>query len=457
MEQLQPRFMEGAEKHGVKKATAQQIWDQMYNFASYGFGLNHSAAYAVLTYHTAYLKANFPHEFMATNLSSIMDNKDRLALYIEDCRRMKIAILPPDVNESEADFAAHVDPETSQPLAVRFGLAAIKNVSRNAIDAILRARPDGPFMSLGDFVRRVYGCIDGATLTRPVVECLIKAGAFDSMERNRAALLAGVERALAGAAVLRRDRTLGQNSLFGEDGAEAEEAIESEVGVPADVTNFGREELLAMEKDLLGVYVSDHPLRDLGPALKKYGAITSEELKELGDRQEVTVGGIIAALVPRTTKKGLPMASITLEDLTGSIPVTVFPKFYEQIGSQLAKDKIVVFRGKTSVRDSLVEDEDGSSAVVEVHAEAVIPFTNGNGAAERAAPAVHVRLSRVRGNDLHVLRNIFAAYPGEARLLFHIENGRKTERVLAEMRVQPSPKMLQEVQQIVGRGTAWVE
>jgi DNA polymerase III subunit alpha len=471
MEKLQPRFIEGAEKHGVKKATAQQIWDQMYSFASYGFGLNHSAAYAVLTYHTAYLKANFPHEFMATNLSSIMDNKDRLALYIEDCRRMKIDILAPDINESEADFTVHLDPDAGLPDAVRFGLAAIKNVSRNAIDAILRARADGPFTSVGDFARRVYGCADGATLTRPVVECLIKAGAFDRLEPGtrrtpsegeaaggwRAALLAGVERALAGAAVLRRDRALGQNSLFGDDSAEAHEPAEPELALPADVTNFSREELLAMEKDLLGVYVSDHPLRDLGPTLKRHGAVTSEELKELGDRQEVTVGGIIAALVPRTTKKGLPMASITLEDLTGSIPVTVFPKFYEQIGGQLAKDKIVLFRGKTSVRDSVVEDEDGAAAIVEVHAEAVLPFTNGNGEGSRPTPAVHVRLSRVRGNDLHVLRNIFAAYPGDARLLFHIENGKKTERVLAGMRVQPSAKMLQEVQQIVGRGTAWVE
>jgi DNA polymerase III subunit alpha len=462
MEKLQPLFMEGAEKHGLKKATAQQIWDQMYSFASYGFGLNHSAAYAVLTYHTAYLKANFPHEFMATNLSSIMDNKDRLALYIEDCRRMKIGILPPEINESEADFTVHVDSATGEPDAVRFGLAAIKNVSRNAIDAILRARVDGPFNSLGDFGRRVYGAADGASLTRPVVECLIKAGAFDSLERNRAALLAGVERALAGAALLRRDRTLGQTSLFGDAGPEEEPLEQEEAGgrpfdLSSEVGDFTREELLALEKDLLGVYVSDHPLRDLGPALRKYGAVTSEELKELGDRQEVTVGGIIAALVPRTTKKGLPMASISLEDLTGTIPVTVFPKSYEQIGSQLAKDKIVLFRGKTAVRDSVVEDEDGSSAVVEVHAEAVIPFTNGAGAGERATPAVHVRLSRVRGNDLHVLRNIFAANPGDARLLFHIENGTKTERVLAEMRVHPSAKLLQEVQQIVGRGTAWVE
>jgi len=368
-----------------------------------------------------------------------------------------MAILAPDINESEGDFTVHLDPEAGHPDAVRFGLAAIKNVSRNAIDAIVRARADGPFTSVGDFARRVYGCADGATLTRPVVECLIKAGAFDSLERNRAALLAGVERALAGAAVLRRDRALGQNSLFGEDASEADEPAEQDLGLPADVTNFSRDELLVMEKELLGVYVSDHPLRDLGPTLKKHGAVTSEELKELSDRQEVTVGGIISAIVPRTTKKGLPMASVTLEDLTGSIPVTVFPKFYEQMGNQLAKDKIVLFRGKTSVRDSVVEDEDGAAAIVEVHAEALIPFTNGNGQGSRPTPAVHVRLSRVRGNDLHVLRNIFAAYPGDARLLFHIENGSKTERVLAEMRVQPSAKMLQEVQQIVGRGTAWVE
>jgi DNA polymerase-3 subunit alpha len=460
MDKLQPLFLEGAKERGVKAAVAQQIWDQMYSFASYGFGLNHSAAYAVLTYHTAYLKANFPHEFMAVNMSSIMDNKDRLALYIEDCRRMKIGILPPDVNASEGDFTVEGAPESEQPNAVRFGLAAIKNVSKNAIEGIVRAREEGPFTGLSDFARRVYGASDGATLTRPVVECLIKAGAFDSLDTNRAVLLASVERALAAAASLRRDRARGQNSLFDEDSASGEgEPASEEWGEASAVTtvSFDRAERLAMEKDLLGVYVSDHPLSDLGPALKRHGVVNSEELKELGDRQDVTVGGVLTGIVLRRTKKGLPMASLTVEDLTGSVPVTVFPKFYEALQEKLVKDRILLFRGKTNVRDQLVEDEEGGSAIVEVHAEEILPFHAGNGNGQKAPPAVNVRLSPSHAQMLPAMRNLLAAHPGEAPLLFHIENGGKTERVLARMRVDPSVRMLEELQRLTGRGTAWVE
>jgi DNA polymerase-3 subunit alpha len=477
MDKLQPLFLEGALARGVKATIAQQIWDQMYSFASYGFGLNHSAAYAVLTYHTAYLKANYPHEFMAVNMSSIMDNKDRLALYIDDCRRMKIGILPPDVNRSEGDFSVECDPETGEPHAVRFGLAAIKNVSRGAIDLIQRAREGGLFTGLGDFARRVYGAsgdpagtgpgrapaqrvAGSATLTRPVVECLIKAGAFDGIDPNRAVLLASVEKALAAAATLRRDRARGQSSLFEEEGAgeEGEASLEDWGETTAvTTTSYDRAERLAMEKDLLGVYVSDHPLSDLGPALKRHGVVSSEELKELGDRQEVTVGGVLTGIVLRRTRKGLPMASLTVEDLTGSVPVTVFPKFYEELHGQLVKDKILLFRGRTNVRDQLVEDEEGGSAVVEVHAEEILPFHAGGGESRRAVPAVNVRLSPAHAGMLPALRALLAGHPGDAPLVFHIENGARTERVLAQIRVDPSVRTLEELQRLTGRGTAWVE
>jgi DNA polymerase-3 subunit alpha len=161
--------------------------------------------------------------------------------------------------------------------------------------------------------------------------------------------------------------------------------------------------------------------------------------------------------VLRRTKKGLPMASLTVEDLSGSVPVTVFPKFYEELHEKLVKDRILLFRGKTNVRDQLVEDEEGGSAVVEVHAEEVLPFHAGNGEARKAPPAVNVRLSPAQAGMLPALRNLLAAHPGEAPLLFHIQNGGKTERVLAQMRVDPSVRMLEELQRLTGRGTAWVE
>jgi DNA polymerase III subunit alpha len=465
MDKLKPAFMEGSEARGVAAKIAEEIWDQMYAFASYGFNQSHSAAYAVLTYHTGYLKANFAPEFMATNLSTIMDKKDKLALYIEDCRRMKIGILPPEINTSEADFTVGLDAEAGVPNAVRFGLAAIKNVSRNAIDVIVRARDEGgPFSSFADFARRACSAADAAVLSKTAVECLIRAGAFDSVERNRSYLLSQVERVLGAAASRRRERAIGQVSLFDDGDAEGTDlALELDPPSSISVAEISREELLATEKDLLGVYVSDHPLTEHVDALRRQGAVPTDELSELSDRQAVMVGGIIANIVMRMTKKNQPMASVTLEDLRGSVTVAIFPKAYEQCRPHLEKDRIVLIKGKTNVRDRLVEDEEGGAATVEIHGEEVIPFrvlnsnghSKGNGTSR--LPALHVRLSESRGNELRVLRGILAANPGDAALVFHIENGPRVERVLAGLRVQPTPKMLDDLQQIIGRGAAWVE
>jgi DNA polymerase III alpha subunit len=191
--------------------------------------------------------------------------------------------------------------------------------------------------------------------------------------------------------------------------------------------------------------------------------VPTDELSELSDRQDVMVGGILASIVMRMTKKNQPMASLTLEDLRGSVTVAVFPKAFEQCKAHLQKDRIVLIKGKTNVRERLVEDEEGSAATVEIHADEVLPFrlppSNGNGHKNGSAalPAVHVRLSQSRGNELRVLRGIIAANPGDAALVFHIENGPRVERVLAGLRVQPTPKMLDDLQQIIGRGAAWVE
>jgi DNA polymerase-3 subunit alpha len=456
MEKLKPAFMDGARANGVDGATAQQVYDVMYNFASYGFGLNHSAAYAVLTYQTAYLKANYTAEFMATNCSSIMDNKERLALYVDDIRRAGLAILPPDINESEAEFTVRLNPETGRPDAVRFGMAAVKNVGRNVIDVIVRAREEGvPFRSLGEFARRVYGSAEASgVLTKTALECLIKAGAFDSLEPRRAALLAAVEPVLASAAALRRDRSMGQESLFGE--ATEEEEDQAEAPLPT-VREFSKEEALRFEKDLLGVYVSDHPLTAVAPRLRRQGVLSSEELKEQGDRQDVLVGGIIAGLVHRTTKKGQPMASVTLEDLTGAIPVTVFPRAFEEYARYLEKERIILVRGKTSIRESVAAvEEEEATGIVEVHAEEIIPFHSGAEVPVHE-PAVHVRLTRLRSGELNLLRTVAASHPGSARLLLHVPTRGREEQVLARLTVAASPKLVEALQAIVGRGEAWVE
>jgi DNA polymerase-3 subunit alpha len=288
-------------------------------------------------------------------------------------------------------------------------------------------------------------------------------------------MLAGVEAVLATAARMRRDRLMGQVSLFGNgsievgddpatDTATTEELSDAGGSLPV-VREFSQEEALRFEKELLGVYLSDHPLTAVAEQMRRQGALSSEELKEQGDRQEVVVGGIVLAVVPRTTKKGQPMASVTLEDLTGSIPVTVFPKAYEEYGRYLEKERILLVKGKTSIREPLGasaraegadRDEDEAPGIVEVHADEIIPF-QAAAAVMMHEPAVHVRLTRVRPGQLTLLRTMVCSYPGSVVLFFHVATAAHEERIMSRLTVAASPKLIEALQSIVGRGEAWLE
>jgi DNA polymerase-3 subunit alpha len=448
MEKLMPAFINGAKERGVPAKTAEQIYDLMYQFASYGFGLNHSAAYAVLSYQTAYLKANFKHEFMATNLSSIADKKDKLALYVNDCRQAGITILPPDINESEADFTVPYQDE--KPTAIRMGLAVIKNVSRGVVVEIERIRTEGGlFTDFADFVRRLGSSPGAATMTKTAVECLVKAGAFDALPGHRAQLLAAIEELMQAAASTRRERERGQESLFGEDGDDARsEALPT-------VPEWSRSECLAQERDLLGVYLSDHPVREAQAALRDARVTPTSELPELGDRKEVTVGGIITSVVTRVTKQNKPMLQVTLEDLDGTVNATVFSRWYDDCRPHLEKDRLVILKGRTNVREQRSEDAE-APPVVEIHVEEVRPLTL---RAPARPPSVNIKLRRAARKDLMLLQKILTAYPGDARLCFHVEQGGQVERVLAGIKVQTHPKMLEEVKAVLGRneGSVWVD
>jgi DNA polymerase-3 subunit alpha len=453
MEKLKPAFIEGSIAKGVDPRVAEQIYEQMFNFAAYGFNLNHSAAYAVLSYQTAYLKANYPHEFMAANLSSIVDKKDKLALYINDTRRMGIELLPPSVNESRGEFTVHS--EAGRPTAIRMGLEAIKNVSRPCIDLILRAREEGgPFTDFADFILRVCSLEEAQNLNRTAFECLVKAGALDCLPGHRAQFLAGLESALAGAAAQRRHQSRGQSSLFGGGDAEEEDLGSLSVALPV-VPELGKQEALAMERDLLGVYVSEHPLKEAARQLRNATNTQAAELPEKKDREEVLIGGIINQIIHRMTKDQRPMATVILEDMTGPMTAVFFPKTYEANKEHLEKDRIVVIRGRASVRDRIVEDED-TPAVVEVQGEQVTVITT------RVAvhnPRVHVRLELARRNELMIMRQLLANSPGDARLLLHIVNDGREECVLSGLRVAVNPRLLDELQAVARRvgGSVWVD
>ena len=277
-------------------------------FAGYGFNKSHSAAYAFLAYQTAYLKAHYPVEFMAALLSSVMGSADKVTVYIEECRRLGIEVLPPDVNESLIDF-------TVQEGKIRFGLAAVKNVGTGAINSILEARSEGPFDSLEDFCQRV----DLRQVNRRVLESLIRCGAFSSVGTYRSRLLYMLDTAMESGQRVQEDRRKGQLSLFDF------EAIDSQAIVEPNIPEFSQEDLLAMEKESLGFYISGHPLDKYRLLLS--GLVTPiAGLSELQDGSLIKVGGIITNLKRTTTKKGDIMAYFSMEDTSGSIEVLVFPK-----------------------------------------------------------------------------------------------------------------------------------
>jgi DNA polymerase-3 subunit alpha len=321
MAEHREKFLRGAEKGGIDAQKAEEIFGLMAEFAGYGFPKAHSTAYALITYQTAYLKANHPHEYLSALLSVEAGNHDKLARYIAHAREQKIDVLPPDVNESERDFT---------PVAggIRFGLAGVKNVGEGAIESILSVRAEeGAFKSLADFAGR----IDGRKANRRVVESLVKCGAFDSIEESRAKLWAGLDAALESGAAAQRDREIGQENLFADAG-------DGGLALPEipDAAPWTEQERLGYEKEVLGFYVTGHPLEAFAPALARFADTTAAAASEKLGR-EVRVGGLITALRETRTRRGQTMAFGTLEDLEGSFELVIFADCYARTRGILKK------------------------------------------------------------------------------------------------------------------------
>ena len=435
-------FLEGAKKNNISQKVAIQIFDLMEPFAGYGFNKAHATCYAHVAYQTAYLKANYPVEYMAALLDTNIDNKDKIAIYVEECKRRGITILPPDVNLSDVDF-------TIEDGAIRFGLGAIKNCGRAAVDALLAARKaGGKFGSVYDFCERVA---DEASVGKAAIECLIRAGAFLSVDLSRARLSAMLDDAVARAAKSQRDKKAGQTALFGD----AHEASgKPDTSKFQFVAEFPRDELLAMEKELLGLYVSDHPLMHVREKLIREATVTSDQLQELDDEQDCVVCGIITNLRYHTTKrKNEQMAFITIEDLAGKIPVTVFPSAFKTCGSMLTKDSIVAIRGKASHRDRIGSDDEKSHSV-EIICESARPLKNGSsssGNGNGSGPGVvHIRVTNTNPGMLSLLKTVFHSYPGDAEVMLHLDAGDATTRVSPGIRVDMSDDFLSELRRLVG-------
>jgi DNA polymerase-3 subunit alpha len=329
------KFVAGCQEHGWDERLAQQIFDLIVPFADYGFNASHACGYALIAYQTAYLKAHHPIEYMAALLTSVKDDKDKKPFYLNACRLMDINVLPPDVNASDIDF-------TPQGEEVRYGLSAVRNVGAGAVAQIIEARRSkGAIDSFSDFCRKV----DPGVLHKKVLESLILSGAFDSLGYTRRGLFEAYDKVAGPIVAERRAEAAGQFSLFGGDRATHE--IDESV---LHGEEFEKSRFLAYEKQMLGQYVTDHPLLAIRERLQ---ARTDREISDLpaaGDGDIVRVGGIIVGIQRRFTKRGEPFVILRLEDLAGGVPVVVFPSVFIEAGDLIASDRIVLVKGRIDLR-----------------------------------------------------------------------------------------------------------
>jgi len=453
MAQQREKFLAGCKANKIEARKAERIWDLIEKFAGYGFNKSHSACYGMVAYQTAYLKANYPVEFMAALLTSEMDKTDKIVQYVEECRAMGLRVEPPDINVSGAQFTVAGD-------AVHFGLAAIKNVGATAIESIIKSRQaEGLFSFLEDFCCRV----DLRLVNRRVIESLVKAGAFDSLKATRAGLLSGLDAAMDAGQRRQRDREEGQASLFepsrGSAGARSEGSAR---GVPPQVPEWPQDDLLAYEREVLGFYLSGHPLEQYREVGRGLGAATAAELAARPAASRVLLLGQISAFTENSTKSGNRMAFATLELVDGTVPLTIFPEPYRACVAALRYRGPVLVRGRT-------DDSDKGRVVL---AEEIRPLDEamagtrpadvGGGAGGEGHP--HTCRIRVRGGAESVealfasVRAICREHAGRTPLFVHVLLPEQEVVVkVQELSVSPDPAMVAKIESLLGKGSILVE
>ena len=431
------RNIPGCVKNGIPEDTANAIYDEILDFASYAFNKAHAVAYAIVAYRTAYMKRHYPQEYMAALLTSVLDSSGKVAEYIAECREMRICLLPPDVNESDAWFTVVGDD-------IRFGLVAVKNIGEKFILQLMAERSEnGPFKSLEDFCRRM----SGKELNRRAIESLIRAGAFDSTGVNRHAMLTMLDAVLESVADDGRKNIAGQFDLFGDGGG----AISAQVAVP-DVEEFSRAELMSMERETTGLYLTGHPMDEYRDAARQAGAVNIGAIladfaedsgpERFADEQLVTVAGIISGKRTRTTRNGTLMAYVQLEDDTGTIELLAFQRVLDNCGGYIAENAAVVARGRISVRD-----EKEPQIVV----DSLRPISD---AVDRAAMQPRRKgpgklWVRLPGQSARVMRRIellLEMFPGEDKLILYFSDSGK--RLGASCVIHPA--LVEELENMAG-------
>jgi DNA polymerase-3 subunit alpha len=422
MASLKDKFLEGCASTGTTPAVANQLWKDIEASQDYSFNKSHAACYALIAYRTAYMKAHHPQEYMAALISSVMNTKDRVPFYVNACDEMGIEVLPPDVNTSQLDFAV-VEGK------IRFGLSAVKNVGEPAARAIIRARDEGgPFASIWDFCERV----DPQASNKRALESLVKCGALDSTGATRKGMLDALEAALSHGQRAQTDRLLGQSSLFGE-----EEKLDT---VPIGSEEFEKNELLRLEKDTLGLYVSEHPLHSIRDQLRRKTDCALADVERRRDGEVVTVGGIVSAVKHLTTKKGEPMVFMRLDDVTGGAEVVVFNSVYAQSRELCLVDRILIVKGRVDHK------QEGETKLLAME---VAPF---EAVAERKEVTIKIDARRARAGIVRDLALLVKDFPGESRvnLLLEMSDGPRELVLGPQYKVRPVPDFFAEAKALLG-------
>ncbi len=424
-------FQKGCREHGYSDAAIQAVWDVLVPFAGYAFNKAHSAAYGLVSYWTAYLKAHYPAEYMAALLTSVRDDKDKSALYLNECRHMGITVLPPDVNSSAANF-------TAVGKDIRFGLTAVRNVGANVVDAIVTTRDDKTdYTSFTDFLDKVPAVV----CNKRTIESLIKAGAFDSLGHPRRGLQLIHEQAVDSVIGVKRKEAEGQFDLFADFGGE-DDSMSFSIDIP-DLPDWDKKQRLAFERDMLGLYVSDHPLSGLEGLLTasadvSIAALNADEGRP--DGSTVTIAGLITGLQRKMSKQGNPWAAVTIEDLSGSVEVMFFGETYLAYSAMLAEDQVVILKGRVRRRDDQMQLQ-----AMEVN----IPDLS---ASEESALLLTMASARCIEPVLERLQETLRTHPGKSEVHLTLTSpGRATVlRLDDRFRVEKNPALYGELKALLG-------
>jgi DNA polymerase-3 subunit alpha len=429
MASLKDKFIEGCVGKGLADATARALWDDMEKAQDYSFNKSHASCYALISYRTAWLRANYPCEYMAALISSVMNTKDRVPFYVNACHELGIEVLPPDVNVSQVDFAV-VDGK------IRFGLNAVKGVGEIACRAIIAAREaDGPFDGIWDFAERV----DPGVANKRVVEALVKCGAIPGPRKG---MLAVLEQALVWGQKQQADRLVGQGSIFDlavGDGGGDDSATRPRHHPPTATDEFEKNELLRLEKETLGLYVSEHPLSAVRDQLRRKTDATIAELERRRDGETVTVGGIVSELKHMTTKKGDPMVFMRLDDVTGGTECVVFNSTYQQARELLTMDRILIVKGR-------VDHKEGETKLIasEVAAFEAVP--------EKREVRLKIDAMKAKPGTIRELASLLRDFPGESPVYVDCmtSQGPRVYAFGPQYRVRPVPDFYAEVKMLLG-------